>query len=62
MDCHAQYEVRLKTVGYNLLYGKKASLQLTKRWIGDELGREDHNPNAAEFIEVVSYAIILIIY
>ena len=48
-----QYEVRLKTVGYDLLYGKKASLQLTERWIGDELGRKDHNPNAAEFVQVV---------
>lgn len=52
-----QYEVRLKTVGYNLLYGKKASLQLTERWIGDELGREDRNPDAAQFIEVVSCTI-----
>ena len=49
-----QYEVRLKTVGYNLLYGKKSSLQLTQRWIGDELGREDHNPNFAQFVQVVS--------
>ena len=48
-----QYEVRLKTVGYNLLYGKKASLQLTERWIGDELGREDRNSNAAQFVQVV---------
>lgn len=49
-----QYKVRLKTVGYSLLYGKKAGLQLHSSWLGDELAQRDHNPNATHYTQIVS--------
>ena len=49
-----QYQLRLKTIAYEFLHGKKSNLQLGEKWIGDELGNRKLNPRAQEFINSVS--------
>ena len=48
-----QYQLRLKTIAYEFLHGKKPNLQLGEKWIGDELGNRKLNPRSQEFIDSV---------
>ena len=48
----------MKAIAYGLLYGKKSSLQLTDRWLNDELARSGCNPNATHYKQVVSAAVL----
>jgi hypothetical protein len=50
-----QYQLRIKTIAYEFLQGKKPNLQLGEKWIGDELGNRKLNPRAQEFIDSVSF-------
>ena len=56
-----QYQLRLKTIAYEFLHGKKPNLQLGEKWIGDELGNRKLNPRAQEFINSVGMHDIIVI-
>ena len=53
--------MRLKTIAYEFLHGKKPNLQLGEKWIGDELGNRKLNPRAQEFINSVGMHDIIVI-
>ena len=49
-----QFEVRMKTVAMTILQGRKKNWRFQDRWLGDELGKPEHNKSAASFEQVVS--------
>lgn len=50
-----QYEVRLKTIAYTLLGGRKTQWHFNERWIGDELSMTQYNSKASQYIKQVNY-------
>jgi len=44
-----QYEMRLKTIAYTLLGGKKREWRFQERWIGDELSIPEKNSKSDQF-------------